>query len=191
MTAPSPADVCGVVLAAGAGSRMGMPKALMRDAAGRPWLHRAVEMLRAAGCAPILVVLGARGAEAQTLLPSDGSVVIVHADRWTGGMSQSLRAGLGAASGDAALVTLVDLPDLPASVGRSVLDAGVSPTVLRRAVFEGRPGHPVLIGRAHWAPIAHAVRGDAGARAYLEQHGVENVECGMLSDGRDIDAPLG
>jgi CTP:molybdopterin cytidylyltransferase MocA len=106
-------------------------------------------------------------------------------------MSASLRAGLAAASGDGALVTLVDLPDLPAAVARRVVgdwpaDAAGS-AVLRRAAHSGRPGHPVLIGADHWAALAESLVGDHGGRAYLDEHGVQLVECGDLFDGRDHD----
>ncbi len=53
--APTPA---GLLLAAGAGSRMGMPKALVHDDRGA-WLQRGVEVLRQGGCDPVVVLLGA------------------------------------------------------------------------------------------------------------------------------------
>ncbi|WP_349814733.1 hypothetical protein [Curtobacterium sp. MCJR17_043] len=49
------------------------------------------------------------------------------------------------------VVSLVDLPDLPVAAVRRVLDApGDRRRALRRAVHDGRPGHPVLVGRVHW-----------------------------------------
>lgn len=180
----------GVLLAAGAGTRMGRPKALLRDASGVSWVALACRMLRAAGCGEVAVVLGAEADAARALVPDDALVVEAH--DWHLGISASLRAGLGfAESTDAAavLVSLVDLPDLPASVGLRVVDrAGPDPaTALVRAVFDGRPGHPVLIGRAHWAALAASLSGDVGANAYLAQHGVVAVECGDLSAGHDQD----
>ncbi|WP_448002451.1 nucleotidyltransferase family protein [Agromyces bauzanensis] len=180
----------GLLLAAGAGTRMGRPKALVRDASGVPWVALGCRMLRAAGCGEVVVVLGAEADTALALVPPDARVVVAH--DWALGMSASLRAGLGfAESTDAAavLVSLVDLPELPPSVGRRVLDrAGPDlASALVRAVFGGRPGHPVLIGRAHWAAVAESVSGDAGANAYLGRHGVVAVECGDLTAGRDRD----
>jgi len=112
----------------------------------------------------------------------------VNAD-WASGMASSLRVGLEAAAfegatGDAALVTVVDMPELPVSVARRVVASGAP---LARAVFDGRPGHPVLIASEHWAPISASVSGDHGARAYLDEHGVVDVECGDLYDGHDVD----
>ena len=67
--------------------------------------------------------------------------------------------------------------------------ARVSDAPLARAVFDGRPGHPVLIARHHWTPAAATLSGDRGARAYLDAHGVVDVECGDLYDGHDVDTP--
>jgi CTP:molybdopterin cytidylyltransferase MocA len=61
---------------------------------------------------------------------------------------------------------------------------------LARAVFDGRPGHPVLIGSEHWAAVSASVSGDEGAREYLDAHGVVAVECGDLYDGHDVDTNL-
>lgn len=179
-------DVVGVVLAAGAGRRAGGPKALRRDAAGVSWIERAVSRLEAAGCARVLVVLGAGADEARQLVPERAAVVV--AEDWVEGLSASLRTGLDAASGDAALVTLVDLPDEPAAVGERLLrDSPADPAVLARATYRGRPGHPVLLGRAHWRPLAASLSGDAGAREYLARNGVLEVECGDLFSGADHD----
>ena len=60
---------------------------------------------------------------------------------------------------------------------------------LRQAVFSSRPGHPVVIGRAHWKTLADSVTGDVGARPYLVAHGVRPVDCSDLGSGADIDTP--
>jgi CTP:molybdopterin cytidylyltransferase MocA len=180
----------GVLLAAGAGTRMGRPKALVRDPSGVPWVELGCRMLRAAGCGDVVVVLGAQAGAARALVPDDARVVVAH--DWALGTSASLRAGLRSAEATevpGVLVSLVDLPELPATVGRRVVDrAGPDPvSALVRAVFHGRPGHPVLIGRAHWAALAATVSGDAGANAYLSRHAAIAVECGDLSSGHDRD----
>lgn len=190
MPPPSP-SVTGLVLAAGAGTRMGMPKALVRTDDGTPWVDLAVTFLRASGCERIVVVVGARADEAAALVPATAEVVI--ANDWAEGMSASLRAGLAAASGVAVLVTLVDLPAMPVAVGERVLrggpaDAGVTRQTLRQAVFSGRPGHPVVIGADHWRAVAASITGDRGARSYLASHAAREVECADLFDGRDVDS---
>lgn len=181
----------GLLLAAGGGSRMGVPKALVRGDDGTPWLQRSVAVLRDAGCEHVVVVLGARADEARALLDeSDPALRVVVADDWETGMAASLSTGLSALQepqGEVALVTLVDLPDVGAEVARRVLAAADGPTSLARATYDGRPGHPVLMGRDHWFPAAAVVEGDEGARDYLREHGCLAVECGDLATGRDVD----
>jgi CTP:molybdopterin cytidylyltransferase MocA len=179
--------VHGLLLAAGAGSRMGRPKALVVDEAGESWLARSVDVLHEAGCAEVTVVLGAAVAEAIDLLDGRGADVVVAHD-WAEGMSASLRAGLAALpAADAVLVHLVDLPDVTADVVARVLTAGTGPATLARASYDGAPGHPVLLGHDHWAGVAATTTGDHGARDYLRSHAVQLVECGDLARGRDVD----
>lgn len=182
--------VRGLLLAAGAGRRMGMPKALVRDASGEPWLLRGVETLREGGCEDVTVVLGAAADEAAALLDGAGVDVVVATD-WAEGMGASLRAGLASldAGVEAVLVSLVDLPDVSADVVSRVLDAEVDNGVLRRAAYDGRPGHPVLLGRAHWPGVTASATGDRGARDYLAESAVTLVECGDLATGQDRDTP--
>lgn len=178
----------GVLLAAGEGRRMGGPKALRLDPDGTSWLLRSTAALDEGGCERIVVVLGAGAEEARALL-ADVPVDVIVAPDWSHGMSASLRAGLGfLRDGDAALIGLVDLPDVDAAVVRRVLAAGTGPDVLARAAYHGVPGHPVLIGRQHWAGVLSTATGDRGARDYLALHAVDLVECADLATGVDVDS---
>lgn len=182
--------VHGLLLAAGAGTRMGRPKALVSDVDG-PWLPRAVRVLRDGGCDAITVVLGAAADEARALLDGVGVEVVV-ADDWAEGMGASLRAGLDGledADAEAVVVSLVDLPDVTAGVVRRVLADGAGPAALARAAYDGTPGHPVVLGREHWAGVAATATGDRGARDYLATREVRLIECGDLATGRDRDTP--
>ena len=179
----------GLLLAAGSGSRLGTPKALVHDADGTSWLLRAVSTLRDGGCDRVTVVLGASADEARPLL-TDADVAVVVAEDWAEGMGASLRAGLAAlqgGDGDAVVVTLVDLPDVSAAVVRRMATTDVDSRALRRASYDAAPGHPVLLGRDHWAGVAGSATGDRGARDYLAAHPVVVVECGDLATGRDVD----
>ncbi|WP_456789631.1 nucleotidyltransferase family protein [Cellulomonas sp. P5_C5] len=180
---PTHASLSGIVLAAGAGTRHGGPKALVV-----PWLADAVGLLLDGGCARVVVVLGAGADGARPLVPADARVTTVVARRWADGLGESLRTGLAQADGDAVVVTLVDLPGTPVSVVQRVATTWDRNT-LRQAVYAGRPGHPVLIGADHWAALSDTLTGDRGARGYLVAHGVVEVECGDLHDGLDNDEP--
>ena len=177
----------GLLLAAGSGERFGGPKALARDDDGTSWLLRSVQALRP--CSEIVVVLGADAEQAAALLPM--SVARLRADDWADGMGASLRTGLSAlvpTSHDAALVSLVDLPDVDAAVVGRLLETLGGRDTLARAAYDGVPGHPVLIGRDHWAGVIEGATGDRGARDYLAAHNTRLVECGDLATGADVDS---
>lgn len=177
----------GLLLAAGAGRRMGTPKALVRDPDGTSWLRRSAQVLLDGGCRPVLVVLGAGADEARSLLEGLPVEVVV-AEGWDEGMGASLRAGLVAVGdADAVLVSLVDLPDVDAAVVSRVRAAGTGRAALARASYDGEAGHPVLLGGDHLAPLVATLHGDVGARPYLATHDVAPVECGDLATGVDRD----
>jgi molybdenum cofactor cytidylyltransferase len=172
------ADTVGLVLAAGAGSRYGRPKILVRG-----WLETAVDALREGGCSEVAVVTGA----ARPQLPA--GVREIHCDRWALGLGASLRAGLSALDGEVrrVVVHVVDCPDIGPDVVARVLDGAGDR--LARATYGGRPGHPVVLPRAHLAPLLGTLQDDDGAGPYLRVHEHLAVECGDLASGQDIDTP--
>ncbi len=185
----------GLVLAAGEGRRMGGPKALLRDESGTPWVVRTVRVLQHGGVADVVVVVGAAADEVRAALlaavPPDHGVRVVAADDWAEGMGASLRTGLASLAStahDTVLVSLVDLPDVDAGVVGRLVGTATGAGDLARAAYDGVPGHPVLIGRDHWAGVVASATGDRGARDYLAAHEVALVECGDLATGADVDS---
>jgi CTP:molybdopterin cytidylyltransferase MocA len=182
--------VAGLVLAAGGGRRYGMPKALV-EFEGSLLVERAVRTARAV-CDPVLVVLGAQAAEVWQRADLEGAVVLANRD-WETGMASSLRAGIDGLRGlpgrvDAALVLLVDMPGMtPTALARMEQEAG--PAALAVATYDGVRGHPVLLGRDHWAGVAESAVGDEGARRYLAAHDVTEIDCTGLADPTDLDVP--
>jgi CTP:molybdopterin cytidylyltransferase MocA len=174
------ATAAGVLLAAGAGTRYGMPKVL---AEGGQWLRRGVTALDGGGCDYVVVVLGAAVVD----LPPPARAVV--ADDWADGLSASLRAGLSAIDAEYAVLHTVDTPDVGADVVRRVLDAArSSPSGLARARYGDRPGHPVVVARRHWAELLDTLSGDEGARPFLgARTDVVAVDCAHLASGHDID----
>jgi nicotine blue oxidoreductase len=155
-------------------------------------VERAVQTVRAGGCAPIIVVLGAAAADvrAQAQL---GDVTLVENEGWKSGMASSLKVGLAALEAldaDAVLVLLVDTPGVTAEAVRRVAEKG-SRDSLVSATYGSRRGHPVLLGRDHWTGVALLASADIGARAYLSAHkdSVQSVPCADVADDTDMDFP--
>jgi CTP:molybdopterin cytidylyltransferase MocA len=152
-------QIGGVLLAAGEGSRLGGPKALV-ELAGARLVERGVALLRAGGTAPLVVVTGA----VDVALPG---VTTVHNPDWRSGMGSSLAAGLAAlpASCEAAVVALVDQPL-------------VTPAVVQRLVAAYLAGAGLAVARYGGPPYL---------RAHPEL--VTAVECGDIGRPDDIDTP--
>lgn len=178
-----------MVLAAGAGRRFGMPKALVEHR-GMLLVDRAARALADGGCAPVVVVLGAAADEVRERAELTGATVVVNPD-WATGMGSSLRVAIDALTStdaDSAVVLPVDMPGIGADAVRRVAELA-GPAALAAAAHDGRRSHPVLLGREHWAGARAAATGDAGARGYLRDREVVLVPCDDISAGFDVDRP--
>lgn len=189
--------VAGLLLAAGAGTRMGGPKALL-PWAGEPLVRRGIRLLIDGGCAPVVVVVGAAGEQVRQQVRQQGEqhgeqVVVVTADDWATGMGASLRAGLASLEDTitACVVALVDQPLVsPAAVER-LRAAYADGAVAAVATYSGRPRNPVLLERSTWAEVMAAAVGDEGARGWLRTHPelVVQVDCTDVGAPDDLDTP--
>jgi CTP:molybdopterin cytidylyltransferase MocA len=180
----------GLVLAAGEGKRFGGPKQLA-ELDGRPLLEHAIEAMV---CVPaverIAVVLGARADEIRERVDFLDAEPVVCED-WADGQSASLRRGLDALGTDldAIVITLGDQPRITPQVIAMVLDVGLQTRApATRAVYDGRPGHPVVL-RRRLLPWLHELRGEHGARDLLSQVTVREVEAAHLCSADDVDTP--
>ncbi|SDM01810.1 nicotine blue oxidoreductase [Nonomuraea maritima] len=175
-------EVAGLLLAAGSGSRLGRPKALV-EYAGERLVDRGVRLLEEGGCHPVVVVLGAAAVQVR------GAVTVRNPD-WASGMGSSLRVGLAALPPQtrAVVVALVDQPLIGPGAVRELIVSGADLAV---ATYGGRRRNPVLIGREHFAGVAELAVGDVGARPYLAAHPelITEVPCDAYGDPADIDTP--
>lgn len=187
-----------ILLAAGNGTRMGGPKALLRCEDGTALLSRQVERMAAAAesrdlGSDIIVVLGPAFADASRLVPA--AARIVENPNHIEGLSTSVRAGLQSVPDTAAgaVISLLDLPDVPVGAYRHLLDA-TAPGTLARAHWNSVPGHPVAIGCEHFTEAIDSASGDEGLRTMLRHREVRGIECAdLLPSGLDglvdVDTP--
>jgi CTP:molybdopterin cytidylyltransferase MocA len=180
--------VAGVLLAAGEGSRFGQPKALV-ELNGQTLAERGVNLLRAGGADPILVVTGAAPVQ------FDGARTVYN-PAWRTGMGSSLRAALQAlinTSTDvgAVVVALADQPLVGAEAVARLIAAYRDGASVAVAAYDGQARNPVLLAREHWAEVIGTATGDQGARAFLRARPdlVTLVECGDTGRPDDIDTP--
>jgi molybdenum cofactor cytidylyltransferase len=163
--------ITGVVLAAGRSSRLGRTKQLL-DLAGKPIVLHVLTAALASPLDEVIVVLGHAAEDVAAVVPPNERLRLVVNPDFAEGQSTSLQAALRAADerSEAAVVLLGDQPGVRPEAVRAVVDAwsaGSGPLV--QAAYEGRPGHPTVLGRSVWTEAAD-VEGDEGARSILARY---------------------
>jgi molybdenum cofactor cytidylyltransferase len=183
------ASLHAIVLAAGASTRFGSAKQLVRIG-DRPLLSlmagRAGEVVGHA----LLVILGAQAAELAPLLKHSSGSVVVNRD-WREGLASSVRAGIArlppSCAGvmlvlaDQACVTADDLRRLAGAWRRQPLGVAA-------AQYGGTVGAPAIFPRHLFSELSE-LRGDSGARVLLKRHADSLVRVPMTSAAFDLDTP--
>jgi CTP:molybdopterin cytidylyltransferase MocA len=163
--------VVAIVLAGGAGTRIGGPKALL-PVGGRSFVSCVCATLERPGVDRVAVVLGHEASRVAREGGLPASVELVVNDRAAEGMLTSIWTGLDAAErmgAQAALLHPVDHPLVaPGTVDR-VLEALRGGAVIAVPSHGGRRGHPGGFAREAW-PALRAAAPDRGARAVLADH---------------------
>ncbi|MFF2318523.1 nicotine blue oxidoreductase [Arthrobacter sp. NPDC058097] len=190
----------GVLLAAGAGTRLGRgPKALL-PFRGRTLVEALADVLLDGGCREVVVVLGAGAGEVRARTDLTRHTVVEN-PAWAAGMGSSFTAGLESAPQENhVLVALVDQPGLTAETVARLLGAHRPGRVTAAAYADGsgklRRGHPLLLDATLRAEATASAGGDAGARRFLQGHPelIDLVDCTLppgsgQSGGEDLDTP--
>jgi len=178
-----------VVLAAGASTRFGSPKQLVR-LNGRPLLHLAVSRAVEVAGQAVTVVLGANAADLAPLLRHTPAAVVINRD-WSEGMGSSVRTGVGRVppTADAVLLMLADQPAVTAEDLRRLVGTWRrQPQCIVAAHYAGTAGVPAIFPREDFAALS-SLRGDAGARSLLKRGGERLIRVPLQSAAIDIDTP--
>lgn len=183
--------IAGIILAAGASSRMGSPKALL-DYRGETFIGRMTRVY-AEICAPVIVVLGYHADATRPAVPPGVAVVTNPAPER--GQFSSLQTALAEVPPDSEgfMFTTVDSPAVePATVALLAdhfrrRDPAVSFVIPR---FEGRRGHPVLASSAIASEML-ALPASAQARDVVHRHVERTLYINVTDSGilTDVDDP--
>ena len=173
-----------IILAAGASSRLAQPKQLVR-LCGETMLDRAVRIAGEAGCAPIVVVLGASADELVSQCKLIGAERVLNPG-WAEGMASSLRAGISALKErvDATIVMTCDQPAVDAAHLRKLMGQLAEDEGAVASAYAGRNGVPACFPAAQFGGLM-SLTGDHGARRLLEQARYIPLPGGEL----DVDTP--
>lgn len=178
-----------IVLAAGASTRFGSAKQLVR-VAGRPLLHTAVARASEVAGSAVTVVLGARAAELTPLLTHSPSTIVINRE-WREGMASSIRAGVARlpSSCDAVLVMVVDQVAVTTEDLKRLVSAWRrQPEYIVAARYGMTTGVPAIFPRSTFSDL-QSLRGDVGARALMQRNPDRVVRVPMPSAAIDIDTP--
>ena len=184
--------VVAVVLAAGASTRFGSPKALA-ELDGRPVLDHVLDAARRARIEERVVVLGHAADEIENAIEWQGELLVRNPDPEL--LSTSLQVGLGAASelepsADAAVVMLGDQPRVSDDVIRGlVAAAGTSDRpIVMPEYADGGGSNPVVIRREAF-DLADDATGDRGLGPLLADHRDLVTQVPFAGSNPDVDTP--
>ena len=187
-------SLAAVLMAAGAGARMGQrPKSLL-ELDGMPLICRQVMGLRQAGVAELVLVLGHHAKDIQAAVKTLNVSIVINPDPDAGPVG-SQRLGLQSLSGhsDAVLMALADQPLIDAADLRQLFQAfqqrlpGCSLLYPRVA---GQPGNPVILTAGVRTALL-ASPPAVGCKHWRQAHTsqVQALDCDNLHFVQDVDTP--
>jgi molybdenum cofactor cytidylyltransferase len=184
--------IAGIVLAAGESSRMGRDKARL-GYRNSTFLETILNTLAEAGIERVAVVLGHHAEEIRSALNLGAADVVINHD-YRRGQTSSLQVGLEALKSpelEAVVVCLVDHPAVSAQTLRRLVNSFYeSRAAVVIPTYQGRRGHPVVIGRPLFDDLK-SLAPDAGANRVVRQHHVATQFVEVNDPGilLDIDDP--
>jgi molybdenum cofactor cytidylyltransferase len=191
MSDPAP-HCAAIILAAGASTRLGQPKQLLK-LNGETLLHRTARLAAETGCSPIFVVLGCEAARMQHELSGLAAKPILNPD-WPSGMGSSLQYGIEAVMKETpqpqkTLVLLCDQPTLSAEILSNLLKTSTeSESLITASCYADKSGVPAIFDQQLY-PDLLKVEGDQGARSVIQHYADQTKTVEFPSGIVDIDTP--
>jgi molybdenum cofactor cytidylyltransferase len=183
------ANICGILLAAGASKRFGSDKLLHPLDGGTLVAAAALANLRAA--IPHVIAVVRPGSAMLENLLSEAGATVIQCINAADGMGASLAAAVGASGGVSGwVIALADMPFIRPHTIAKIAESLSAGAAIVAPVYRGERGHPVGLS-ARFRPQLEALRGDEGARSVLKEHAgliklIEVDDPGICSD---IDTP--
>ena len=187
--------IAGIVLAAGASTRLGTAKQLVLDESGGAMVVRAARQLLEAGCAPVVVVTGAEHAAVASVLAVLPVEVTCNAE-WPEGMGSSIRHGIEWVESHstvchAALIAACDMPSVDTAHLQAIISRSSNCAFLVASEYESASGAhirgiPALFPKARWTAL-RALSGDRGARDMLQS--TDTLSIFLRNGWFDLDTP--
>jgi molybdenum cofactor cytidylyltransferase len=179
----------GIILAAGASTRMGQPKPLLQWR-GEPFIRRVARTALDADLSPVVIVAGEHTPEIRAAV-ADLRVTVIPNPDWEAGQSTSVRCGLRALPDTirSAIFLLADQPHIPIELVTALKDQhaqSLSPIVA--PLIGDRRGNPVLFDRATFDDL-QSLTGDVGGRAVFAKHPIAYVPWHDANLLLDVDTP--
>ncbi len=185
--------VAGVILAAGASTRMGKPKQLL-PVQGQTLLGRLIDETLKSDLVKVILVLGHEAEAIRSALKeklNNPKLKVIENRLYKQGISTSIITGLKEAekNSDHVMILLADMPHIDSRLINLLLHRYLDSKLPLGAVeIKGKRSHPVIFGRTLYHEL-HQLKGDVGARELFQKHGSQVclVEPEGFYDDRDID----
>ena len=177
-----------VVLAAGASSRMGQPKALLEEN-GVTYLAKITATARGAGATSVAVVAGPPdGDKIKAKLPVGAGWVWNHDP--SRGMITSVQIAISGLPPRtlACMVWPVDVPNVESATVRAIMSAPAGKIVVPR--YKGKGGHPVRLPAKLFGEIA-ALPNETSLKQFIDAHPADTIYLDVEDEWvtRDFDTP--
>jgi len=184
-------NIGAVILAAGASTRLGEPKQLLRDRAGEALIHKVAREAMSAGANPVVVVLGANAERVREAV-SDLQVQTVVNTNWPEGLSSSIREGVRVLAAeqvapvDAVLLLTCDMPSVGIPHLTALLQAAGEGSTRVASSYDYTRGIPAIVPRAEFV-LLEGLTGDKGAKELLKRQDTTVVR--LANGAFDLDTP--